>query len=163
MSVSKIPTVDPRGPRFAAWITTVVLAVVLVTSSGWLLLAQAAVFAIGAFVGLRFAPYGVVYRRWLAGVINRRFGPPAEFEPAAPVRFAQGVGLAFAVVGVLGYLSGAWVLGLVATAAALIAAFLNAAFGFCLGCQFYLLIQRTINRTDRTIRKPSTTDQGATA
>src|SRR5436305_14195514 len=122
--------VDPRGPRFGAAVTTLVLAAVLVTGSGWLLVAQAVVFAIGAVAGLRWAPYGVLYRR----LVRPRLAPPTELEAEAPPRFAQGVGLLFAVVGAVGYLSGATVLGVVATAMALIAAVLNAAFDVCLGC-----------------------------
>jgi hypothetical protein len=130
--------VDPRGPRFAAWVTTVVLAAVLVT--GWwpLLAAQAVVFAVGAVGGLRWAPYGLVFRYLMAP----RLGPVTEREDAAPPRFAQAVGLAFAVVGVAGYASGLTVLGVVATALALVAALLNAAVGFCLGCEMYLLLGR---------------------
>ena len=130
--------VDPRGPRFAAWVTTVVLAVVLVT--GWwpLLAAQAVVFAVGAFAGLRVAPYSIVYRTLVAP----RLGPTSEREDTAPLRFAQGVGFGFAVVGVLGYATGVTSLGIAATACALAAAFLNAAFAFCLGCETYLLIRR---------------------
>jgi hypothetical protein len=149
------PGIDPRGPRFAAWITTVVLAVVLLTSSGWLLAVQAVIFAVGAFIGLKYAPYGLFYRTVLRAPINRRWGPPAELEAEAPPRFAQGVGFAFAVVGAIGYLSGGWIVGLIATAFAFVAAFLNAAFGYCLGCQVYLLIQRFV--------KWSTTDKGVTA
>lgn len=130
--------VDPRGPRFAAWVTTVVLAVVLVT--GWwpLLAAQGVVFAIGAFAGLGVAPYSILYRTLVAP----RLGPTDEREDTAPLRFAQGVGFGFAVVGVLGYATGLTALGIVATAFALAAAFLNAAFAFCLGCETYLLIRR---------------------
>ena len=130
--------IDPRGPRFAAMITTVVLAVVLVTGSLWLLVAQALVFAAGAVFGLRYSPYGLLYRRF----IRPRLGPPAELEPEAPPRFAQAVGLTFALIGVAGYAAGLTWLGLAATAAALVAAFLNAAFGFCLGCEKYLLLRR---------------------
>jgi uncharacterized membrane protein YfcA len=130
--------IDPRGPRFAALITSVVLAVVLVTGSVWLLAAQAAVFAVGAAFGLRYSPYGVLYRR----LVRPRLGPPAELEPEAPPRFAQAVGLVFALAGVAGYAAGLTWLGAAATAAALAAAFLNAAFGICLGCQVYVLIQR---------------------
>jgi hypothetical protein len=132
------PTVDPRGPRFAAAVTTAVLVVVLATSAWPLLALQAVVFAIGAFAGLQPSPYSVLYRRLVAP----RLGPTDEREDAAPVRFAQGVGFAFAVVGTLGYATGATALGVVATAFALFAAFLNAAFGFCLGCEAYLLIKR---------------------
>ena len=129
---------DPRGVRFAATITTVVLAFVLITGSGWLVLAQALVFALPALFGMRFSPYGALFRTAVAP----RLGPPAETEDAAPVRFSQTVGLVFTVVAAAGYLSGLTALGIVATAFALVAAFLNAAFGFCLGCEAYGLIAR---------------------
>jgi hypothetical protein len=134
--------IDPRGPRAGALITTVVLAVVLLTSSAWLLGAQAVVFAAGSAFGLRYAPYGFLYRR----LIRPRLGPPGELEPEAPPRFAQTVGLAFAIAGVIGYAAGATWLGIAATAAALVAAFLNGVFGFCLGCEMYLLTRRTFPR-----------------
>jgi hypothetical protein len=130
--------VDPRGPRFAAVLTTLVLVVVLATGSGWLLAAQAVVFAVGAAFGLRYSPYGWLYRR----LLRPRLGPPQELEDERPPRFAQAVGFAFAAVGTVGYLSGATWLGLVAGAMALAAAFLNAAFGYCLGCELYLLVVR---------------------
>jgi len=136
------PQVDPRGPRFAAWVTTAVLAVVLLTSSGWLLVAQAAVFALGAFVGLRYSPYTALYRTLIAP----RLGPPDGREAAAPLRFAQGVGFAFAAIGAGGYLTGVPTLGVVATGLALVAAFLNAAFGLCLGCETYLLFRRLTSK-----------------
>jgi Domain of unknown function (DUF4395) len=132
--------IDPRGPRFAAAITTVVLAVVLVTGSVWLLAAQVAVFAVGALAGLRYAPYGLLYRR----LIRPRLGPPQHTEPEAPPRFAQAVGLVVAGVGVICLAAGATAVGLVFTALALAAAFLNAAFDLCLGCHLYLFIQRNL-------------------
>jgi hypothetical protein len=130
--------IDVRGPRFAAWVTSVVLAVVLLTGSGWLAAAQAAVFAAGAFAGLRYAPYGALFRVLVAP----RLGPVREREPEAPVRFAQLVGFVFATVGALGYLLGEPLLGAIATGLALVAALLNAATGFCLGCEMYLLLRR---------------------
>jgi hypothetical protein len=132
--------IDPRGPRFAAALTTVVLAVVLLTGSAWLLAAQTVVFALGAFVGLQASPYGVVYRR----VVRPRLAPPAELEAATPPRFAQGVGFAFGLVGTVALVAGATTVGLVAVGLALAAAFLNAAFGFCLGCEMYLLGRRLL-------------------
>ena len=125
--------IDPRGPRFAAWITTAVLAVVLLTGSVELLAAQAVVFALGA---TGRSPYAALWKRIPTS-------PPTELEDKRPPQFAQGVGLAFAVVGTIGYAAGLMALGTIATAAALAAAFLNAAFGFCLGCEIYLLIKRT--------------------
>lgn len=130
--------IDPRGPRFGALITTVVLAAVLITGSVWLLAGQALVFAVGAVFGLRYAPYGLLYRQ----LIRPRLGPPGELEPEAPPRFAQAVGLVFALAGVAGYATGLTWLGMAATAAALAAAFLNGVFGFCLGCEMYVFIRR---------------------
>ena len=130
--------VDVRGPRAAAWVTSAVLAVALLTGSGALVALQAAVFAVGAFAGLRYAPYGVLFRVLVAP----RLGPVREREPEAPARFAQLVGLVFAVVGAAGYLSGAPLVGAVATGLALVAALLNAATGFCLGCELYLTVRR---------------------
>lgn len=146
--------VDPRGPRFGAAITTFVLALVLLISgfqptvAGILLAAQALVFAVGAFAGLRSAPYGVVYRR----LVRPRLNPPKELEPEAPPRFAQAVGLVFALAGVVGFLAGLFWLGVAATAAAFVAAVLNAAFGLCLGCEMYLLIRRIFpSRSDKEV------------
>lgn len=158
------PPVDPRAPRFAAWVTTLVLVVVLASDSALLLGAQAAVFALGAFAGLHFSPYGLLYRVAVAP----RLTPSPRREEAAPVRFAQGVGFAFAVAGTAGYALGAPLLGIAATATALAAAFLNAAFGFCLGCEVYLRLParwRTGGAREHSA-SPSTvndTQRGATA
>ncbi|WP_067792882.1 DUF4395 domain-containing protein [Actinomadura formosensis] len=130
--------VDPRGQRFGASVTAVVLIVVLVTGSWALLAAQAVVFAVATFLGLRYAPYGLAF----AVLIRPRLAPPRELEDAAAPRFAQGVGLAFALAGTVGYGTGTTWLGIGATALALAAAFLNAVFGFCLGCEMYLLFRR---------------------
>jgi len=130
--------VDPRGQRFAAALSALVLVVVLVTSSAWLLGAQAVVFGIGAVLGLKYAPYGLVYR----SLVRPRLGPPRELEDEAPPRFSQWVGLVISIVGVIGYATGLTVLGIVAAALALAAAFLNAAFGLCLGCEMYVMIRR---------------------
>ena len=132
--------IDVRGPRFGAWVTSAVLAVALLTGSGVLVAVQAVVFAIGAFAGLRYAPYGVVFRLLVAP----RLGPVRDREAEAPPRFAQLVGLIFAVVGAAGYLLGVPVLGAVATGLALVAALLNAATGFCLGCELYLIARRAL-------------------
>ena len=130
--------IDPRGQRFAAALTALVLVAVLITSSVWLLAAQAVVFGIGAVLGLKYAPYGLIYR-WL---VRPRLGPPQELEDEAPPRFSQFVGLVFSIIGVIGYAAGVTPLGVAAAALALAAAFLNAAFGLCLGCEMYVLIRR---------------------
>ncbi|GGT39910.1 DUF4395 domain-containing protein [Nonomuraea spiralis] len=125
---------DPRALRFGAAITTLVLALVLVTGSAWLLAAQAVVFALGV---ARLSPYTMLFKALVRSA-------PKETEDARPPRFAQGVGLVFAVVGLAGFVAGITPLALGATAAALLAAFLNAAFGFCLGCETYLLFRRLL-------------------
>jgi hypothetical protein len=131
--------IDPRGPRFAAWITTFVLAAVLLTGSPGLLAVQAVVFVLGA---AGHNPYALFWKRFLKRT------PPAELEDARPPRFAQLVGLAFAVIGVVALAVGATTVGLVATGAALAAALLNAAFGICLGCELYLIVKRTTHREE---------------
>jgi hypothetical protein len=135
--------VDVRGPRLAAWVTGGVLAVALLLGNGWIVAAQAVVFAVGAFAGLRRAPYAVLFRVLVAP----RLGPAREREPEAPLRFAQLVGLLFALTGAAGYLLGAPVVGAVATGFALVAALLNAATGFCLGCELHLLLRRAARHT----------------
>jgi hypothetical protein len=140
--------IDARGPRFGAVLTTLVLAATLVTIDSTLsvvlLAAQTVVFALGSLVGLHAQPYGVLFRR----VVRPRLGAPTHVEDPAPPRFAQTVGLVFAVVGLVGLVTGATALAYVAVAFALGAAFLNAAFDFCLGCEMYLLGRRlTAGRT----------------
>jgi hypothetical protein len=130
--------IDVRGPRFGAAVTTVVLAVVLVTGNPWLLAWQTLAFALGAAGGVGRSPYGVLFRR----VVRPRLGPPTAFEAPEPPRFAQAVGLVFAGLGLVGYALGPEWLGLAATGAALAAAFLNAVFGYCLGCEMFLLVRR---------------------
>ena len=133
--------IDPRGPRFGAVITSVVLALVLVLGpiSGLPLLAlQALVFGAGAVLGLQYQPYGMVYRR----VVQPRLGPAATTEDSRPPRFAQAVGLGFAVVGLLGGIFGLDAVFYLAVGLAFLAAFLNAAFDFCLGCELYVRLAR---------------------
>jgi Domain of unknown function (DUF4395) len=136
--------VDVRGPRFGAWVSTAVLVGALLVSTvstgaaALILVIQAVVFAIGAAFGPRRHPYGVVF----ASAIAPRLGPVTEREPVPPLKFAQFVGFVFAVVGVIGFAGGVVLLGLIATGFAIAAAFLNAAFGICLGCQLYPLIAR---------------------
>lgn len=128
---------DARSLRFAAWVTSAVLAAVLATGSWELAAAQTLVFAAGAFAGLRRAPYGLVFRY----AVRPFLGPPVETEDEAPPRFAQLVGFVFGVAGTVGYGVGPAALGVAAIALALAAALLNAAFGLCLGCLCYLRLR----------------------
>ena len=127
--------IDARGPRFSAVLTTLVLATALISGQTWLLVAQGIVFAIGAFRGPQFTPYAFIFRTF----IKPRIKGEAKTEDVRPPQFAQSVGLIFAVVGVAGALAGVPAIFTIATGFALAAAFLNAAFNFCLGCEIYLL------------------------
>ncbi|MEV6398186.1 DUF4395 domain-containing protein [Streptomyces sp. NPDC051907] len=141
--------IDARGPRFGAGLTAVVLAAALVTGSTALLAWQALCFAVGAAAGVPRSPYGWLFRT----AVRPRIGPPAEFESPAPPRFAQGIGLAFALIGLAGYAWGPTWLGMTATGCALAAAFLNAVFGYCLGCELFLLFRRaTAGRAKAGVR-----------
>lgn len=131
-------TIDGRGPRFAALITSAVLILALATNSIWVLIFQAAVFAIGALRGPQFTPYAQIFKT----VVRPRLKSEVLLEDVRPPQFAQSVGLIFALVGIAGSLSGLSLVFTIATGAALAAAFLNAAFNFCLGCEVYLLLLR---------------------
>ncbi|SKD75905.1 integral membrane protein [Mycobacteroides abscessus subsp. massiliense] len=139
-----ISQVDVRGPRFSAWVTTTVLIITLAVSAvspaaaAVILGLQAVVFAIGALLGPHRAPYGTIFRT----LIQPRLSPVTEREPVPPLQFAQLLGFTFAAIGTIGFATGVTLPGVIATALALGAAFLNAAFGICLGCQIYPLITR---------------------
>ncbi|MEU7630857.1 DUF4395 domain-containing protein [Nocardia sp. NPDC049220] len=158
MSSTSVDQVDVRGPRFTAWITTAVLVLVLVAAAfspvvaAVLIGVQAVVFAVGAAAGPRRHPYGRIYATFVAP----RRAPTSETEPVAPLRFAQLLGFAFAAVSLLGFALGVTVVGTIFAGFALFAAFLNAAFGICLGCQIYPLVAR-LRRTGPIggVREPS--------
>ena len=154
-AVGSAVRIDPRGPQFAAALTSVVLAAVLLLAphpvAGVLLAAQVAVFAIGAARGVQRTPYAWLFKT----LVRPRLGAPGELEDAAPPRFAQTVGLAFGVVALAGFLTGADLVGLVATGFAFAAALLNGVFRFCLGCELYLVFKRTTSSHSPT--------EGATA
>lgn len=138
--------IDPRGPRFGAAITGVLL---LVTIGVWLtghtlvatvlFAAITVVFAWGAFAGVRRHPYGLFFK----AVIRPRLKPPTELEDPTPPTFAQGVGLVITLAGlVLSLIPGLQLALPIAAGLAFIAAFLNSVFAYCLGCQIYLLLVR---------------------
>ncbi len=130
--------IDARGPRFGAAITTVVLAISLVTHSTWLVGLQLVVFAIGAIGTPARTPYALIYKKF----VRPRLRGEVPTEDVRPTQFAQAVGLAFAVVAFVAGLVGAKSVFVVALSLCLAAAFLNAAFNYCLGCEAYLLIVR---------------------
>jgi Domain of unknown function (DUF4395) len=150
--------IDPRGPRFTAWVNLVgfTVALVLAPSAATIvvLAALGAAFLVGTVGGPSRTPWATIFRR----LIRPRLGAPRELEDAAPPRFALGVGLAFTALALVGYSSGATLLGAIATGFALAAAFLNAVFGYCLGCEVYLLARRLAPSR----KEPTTEDRART-
>jgi hypothetical protein len=137
-----VPLIDARGPRYTAALTTLVLSAAIITESNLIIGFQFAVFLSAVIFGLRRSIYGFLYRNLIQ---PRLKGPiPSEYESAP--RFAQLIGALFALIALIGGLTGNTTAFLIATGFALAAAFLNAAFGFCLGCQIYLLILRATKR-----------------
>jgi len=130
--------IDARGPRFSAVITVFVLATALVTQSLPLITFQLVVFLIGATKGPQFTPYAFLFKNLVKPRLKGEFVP----EDVRPPKFAQAVGFLFTVIAVAGLLSGATIVFTIATGFALAAAFLNAAFNYCLGCEVYLLLLR---------------------
>jgi hypothetical protein len=137
-STKSTTIIDARGPRFGAVITTAVLATALATNNVWVIVAQGIVFAIGAIKGPQFTPYAFIYKSFVKPRLKGAF----VGEDVRPPQFAQTVGLLFALAAIGGALFGVNAVFTVAVAFALGAAFLNAAFNFCLGCEIYLLLLR---------------------
>ena len=135
--------IDARGPRYSARITSVVLALALITESSYVIGFQFAVFLSAVLFGLRRSIYGFIYRN----LIQPRLSGPVPSEDQRAPRFAQFIGALFAFVALLGGVTGNSAVFLAATSFALGAAFLNAAFGFCLGCQIYLILVRLTKRS----------------
>ena len=135
--------IDARGPRFSAAITSVVLALALITESSYVIGFQFAVFLSAVLFGLRRSIYGFIYRN----LIQPRLKGVVPSEDQRAPRFAQLIGALFAFIALLGGVSGNSAVFLIATSFALGAAFLNAAFGFCLGCQIYLILLRLTKRS----------------
>lgn len=146
--------IDPRGPRFTASVTAVIMLVVVglglatplgataaarATEPAFILFAAASlIFAWGAFAGVQRHPFGAIFRM----LVRPRLAPPTDLEDPTPPTFAQGVGFAITLIGSALHLVGVPYALVIAASAAFIAAFLNAVFAYCLGCQIYLLLVR---------------------
>lgn len=137
--------IDPRGPRFTAGITTIVLATALLSGSWIPVFIQCVQFALGGFVSPKKAPYGLIY----INLIQPRLSKDFSSEPINGPKFAQKVGFLCTVVALGGSLIGNYVTFAIAVAFALAAAFLNAVFNFCLGCEIYLIGQRVFSKKFR--------------
>lgn len=133
--------IDVRGPRFSAAITFVVLALAFALRSPVLLAVQVAVFAVAALAGLRWSPYGNLFR-----FLKRRldWGPPPATEPEAGPRFSQLMGLLFSGGGLLAITAGAAGLGWGLVLVVVALSGLLAATGICVGCEVHALGRRLL-------------------
>lgn len=146
MTTSKI---DPRGPRFGAVITSVLMLVVIYLAldestfpvAVWLIAINTALFAIGASLGNTKHPYGLIFKSLIRPLLQA----PAALEDSRPPKFAQLIGFLISSVGLIfGLLGSDYQLGLlIAASATFCAAFLNAAFNYCVACQIWLALARS--------------------
>lgn len=134
--------IDPRGPRFGAAITSVLALVAFLTGNEEPSAAYTYIVLLSVlFAWNVFAPASHPYALIFKNLVRPRLSAPKELEDPRPPKFAQQVGFAFALLGLIGY----WfapVLVVVSAAFIFFAAFLNAVFNYCLGCQMYLLLKR---------------------
>jgi hypothetical protein len=138
--------IDPRGPRFGASITSFLLPITVFLGLSkdtelagfFFLLFIAALFGIGALLGTARHPYGIIFRAF----VRPRLSAPSELEDPRPPQFAQSVGLLVSLIGIVLALLQVPYAVAIAAGAAFVAAFLNAAFAYCLGCQIYLGLKR---------------------
>lgn len=138
--------IDVRGPRFGAAVTLVLAIIALLlgaTLPGIIIMALlAALFVPGAVVGPQATVQATIFKRF----VLPRIAPTSKTESFRAPRFAQQVGLVFAVLAVIfGALDSS--VGFFIFAGFLtVASFLNAVFNFCLGCEIYLLAKRLSTR-----------------
>jgi hypothetical protein len=140
--VSELKRIDPRGPRFGAAITSVIsLDGFILSQETWLYGAPISVLLFVLFAWSVFYPASHPYAFIFKKFVRPRLGDPKELEDPRPPQFAQKVGFGFSILGMVGVLF--WpVLIPVSAAFIFFAAFLNAFFNFCLGCQMYLGLRR---------------------
>ena len=136
----QVMEIDIRGPRFSAALTFAVLTAAYLLKAPGLLAFQVVVFGVAAFAGLRWSPYGNVFRFLKR---NLRFiGPPPATEPESGPRFSQLMGFLFTAAGLAALTNGAeglgWGLVLVVVGLSALLAFT----GICVGCEMYALGQR---------------------
>ena len=120
--------------------TGVVLLVVLTIAFDleWATVVIAYGFVARVLTGPSLSPLGQLVTR----VITPRLGVPERLVPGPPKRFAQGIGVVFSVTALVLTALGAWTAAQVVLALLGTAAFLEAAFGFCLGCKIFAGLMR---------------------
>jgi hypothetical protein len=126
--------IDPRGHRFGAGLSVVILGLGFIAGAPIVIPAVAVALGVSALFGTR---YSILGRPWPLVRRTLRIGPPAELESEFPPRFAQllgavGLGLATIFLAVGATAAGWVVAGLVAALQLVLAV-----TGYCLGCRLY--------------------------
>jgi hypothetical protein len=152
LTPSPARSIDPRGQRFGAGVSAVVLAIAFLANLPWLAVLVGVNLAISAFFGTRLFLPG---RAWPFVRRTLQLGPPRELEHEYPPRFAQALGATFLLVAGLLFVAGATPLAWLFVGAVAALQALLAATGICVGCRLYFLrwfvpsvFARLFRRTD---------------
>ena len=105
---------------------------------GWVLIPLTYGFVARVLAGPRISPLGQLAVRVVAPRLPRH----EKLVPGPPKRFAQGIGVAFSVTASALWLAGAPGAARVVIALLVVAATLEAALGFCLGCKVFAVLMR---------------------
>ena len=124
-------SIDPRGQRFGAGLSAIVLAVAFLLNLPWLAVLVGVNLGISSFFGTRFFLPG---RPWKAVKRTLKLGP-TEPEHEYPPRFAQALGFTFLALAGVAFLVGAAPLGWLLVAAVAALQTLLAVTGICVGCR----------------------------
>ncbi len=160
MSVLTPPArqIDPRGQRFGAGVSAVVLALAILLALPWLAVLVGLNLALSAAFGTRLFLPG---RAWPAVRRALRLAPPAELEHEYPPRFAQALGATFIGLAAIAFVLGAVPIGWLLVGAVAALQVLLAATGICVGCRLYVLrwwvptlFARLFRRTDQLVGIP---------
>jgi hypothetical protein len=127
--------IDPRGHRFGAGASSLLLIVAAVTNTPWLVAVALASIGVSAAFGLRYSIYGAIWRRIVRLTGLGKVEPEHEYPP----RFAQVLGSTALTLSLVAFALG---LPIVGWALALTVAGLQGLLGvtgYCLGCRLYFL------------------------
>lgn len=134
-TLPKARMIDPRGHRFGAGVSAILLIVAFLTSSPFLVAVVLLSIGVSAAFGLRYSVYGAIWRR----IVRVAGLGPTEPEHEYPPRFAQTLGSVALVLSLVAFLAGATTLGWVFALAVAGLQTLLAVTGYCLGCRLYFL------------------------
>lgn len=130
--------VNEKAARSAAAGVVLMCLAFLASGARWILIPLAIGFLLRVAAGPRFSPLG----RLAVHVIAPRFGD-AKLVPGPPKRFAQAIGATLSVsAAVAAFAFHSTVAPVVLVAMIAVAAFLEAALGFCLGCTIFAQLMR---------------------